>query len=164
MINYKIEPIKLDDLQSFHDALDSVAREKNFLAFLQAPSLIETKKFIHNNIVNHWPHLVAKINKKIIGWCDISPLDRPVFEHIGCLGMGVIKEFRNHGIGSQLLGETLKLAQKKGLTRIELTVREKNVNAISLYKKFGFIEEGFHKKAVLIDAKYENHISMALLF
>lgn len=164
MLNYVIEPFTLNYLKSFHDALDSVAREKNFLAFLEAPTLNELKNFVNNNISNNWPHLVARVDKKVIGWCDISPLDRPVFNHIGCLGMGIVKEFRNFGIGKNLLQQSLELVKAKGLTRIELTVRENNIPAISLYKKFGFVKEGFHKNAVLIDGKYENHISMALLF
>lgn len=56
------------------------------------------------------------------------------------------------------------MAQLKGLTRIELTVREHNKAAIALYEKYGFIKEGVHKNAVRIDGEYENHIFMALLF
>jgi len=58
----------------------------------------------------------------------------------------------------------LQEAKKKGLTRIEFTVREKNEAAIALYRQLGFEKEGIHKNGVCIDGEYENHIFMALLF
>jgi RimJ/RimL family protein N-acetyltransferase len=48
-------------------------------------------------------------------------------------------------------------------TRIELTVREANINAIALYKNFGFETEGLHRKAVRIEGRYENTLSMAFV-
>lgn len=48
-------------------------------------------------------------------------------------------------------------------TRIELTVRETNVNAIGLYEKFGFETEGLHRKAIRIEGRYENALSMAFV-
>lgn len=101
---------------------------------------------------------------KIIGWCDISTLDRPVFAHIGSLGIGILAPYRGQGIGHALISTALQKARAKGLTRIELTVRENNKVAIALYEKFGFVVEGVHKNAVRIDGNYENHIFMALLF
>ncbi len=49
------------------------------------------------------------------------------------------------------------------ITRIELTVRENNKPAISLYEKLGFVVEGLHRNAVRIGTEYENHLRMALL-
>ncbi len=95
--------------------------------------------------------------------CDITGLDRPVFAHIGSLGLGITAAYRGLGIGKKLLKAAIQKAEQKGLTRIELTVRENNLPAIALYKKFGFGIEGIHKNAVRIEGVYENHLSMALL-
>ena len=110
------------------------------------------------------PFSVAITEGKIIGWCDISALDRPVFAHIGSLGIGVLAPYRGQGVGKALMKTALQNAKLKGLTRIELTVREHNLSAIALYKKLGFEQEGVHKNGVCIDGKYENHISMERLF
>lgn len=65
---------------------------------------------------------------------------------------------------ASLMRAAIGKARTRGLTRIELTVREHNKPAIALYEKLGFQVEGLHRNAVRVDSKYENHISMALLF
>jgi ribosomal protein S18 acetylase RimI-like enzyme len=79
------------------------------------------------------------------------------------LGIGLLPEFRGRGIGRQLMRRTIAAAFASGLTRIELTVREKNANAVALYRSLGFETEGFHRDAVCIEGEYENLYSMALL-
>lgn len=163
-MQYEIIPIKEIHIQEFWSALDTVAREHKYLALLEGPPIESTRDFILDQINNDWPQLVAIHDGKVIGWCDISPLDRPVFAHIGSLGIGVLSSYRGRGIGRALMQAALQKAKLKGLTRIELTVRENNKLAINLYEKFGFVVEGIHRNAVCIDGKYENHVFMALLW
>lgn len=164
MQNYEIVPIAEKFIESFRLAVGSVARERKYLAFLDEPSLEMSRSFVLENIRDNWPHFVAINDGKVIGWCDISSLHRPVFAHSGTLGIGVIASYRGQGIGEALMRKTVENAQALGLTRIELTVRENNKPAIALYEKIGFVMEGLHRNAVRIGEEYENLISMALLF
>lgn len=163
-MKYEIVPVQEAHVEGFWTAVDSVAREQKYLAFLEGPPIQLTRDFVLSQIQNDWPQLVAVHEGTIIGWCDISPLDRPVFAHTGSLGIGILTAWRGMGIGKTLIAAALQKAKLKGLTRIELTVRENNKLAIKLYEKFGFVVEGIHRNAVCIDGKYENHISMALLW
>ncbi|KTC85433.1 MULTISPECIES: GNAT family N-acetyltransferase [Legionella] len=163
-MKFEIVPILEKHIQDFWSAIDSVARERNYLAFLEGPPIQSTREFVLQQISDNWPQLVAIHDHKIVGWCDISPLDRPVFVHTGSLGMGVLAPYRGKGIGKALIKGALEEAKRKGLTRIELTVRENNKSAIALYEKVGFVVEGLHRNAVCIEGKYENHLSMALIF
>ena len=63
-----------------------------------------------------------------------------------------------------IVGIDVCAAKDFGLQRVELTVRENNVNAIALYKKVGFEIEGVQREAILVDGKHENLILMGLLF
>ncbi len=163
-MKYEIIPIQEAHIQGFWSAIDNVAREHKYLAFLEGPPIQLTRDFVLEQINNDWPQLVAINKGKVIGWCDISPLNRPVFAHVGSLGIGILSPYRGQGIGKALIDAALQKAKLKGLTRIELTVRENNQSAISLYEKFGFVAEGIHKNAVCIDGEYENHVFMALLW
>ncbi|HRE32272.1 MAG TPA: GNAT family protein, partial [Candidatus Berkiella sp.] len=98
----------------------------------------------------------------VIGWCDITSLDRPVYAHCGELGVGVLADYRGQGIGQALILAALQKAKEKGLSRIELMVFEKNFPAIKLYEKLGFVIEGTKRQAVKIDDQYQDLICMAL--
>jgi len=163
MQKYKVIEISEEYIEGYCAAVDSVAREHKYLAFLEGPSLEMSRDFVRENLQEGWPHLVAISEGRVVGWCDITSFHRQAYEHAGMLGIGVLADYRGQGIGETLIRVALAKAQSKGLTRIELTVREKNKSAIALYEKYGFLVEGLHRSAVRIGKTYENQISMALL-
>jgi ribosomal-protein-alanine N-acetyltransferase len=55
-------------------------------------------------------------------------------------------QYRGKGLGNLLLYSLLKEAVIKGLERATLEVKDSNLKAISLYKKFGFKVAGKRKK------------------
>jgi RimJ/RimL family protein N-acetyltransferase len=144
--------------------LDAVARERRYLTFLEASSPEETGKFLRNSIRKGYPAYVALAEGKVVGWCDVLPVERPTRAHNGVLGIGLAAEFRGRGIGSALLQEALRGARAFGFTRVELTYREGNARVAPLYERFGFVREGVLRKAIRLDGEYEDLICMALLF
>ena len=63
--------------------------------------------------------------------------------HIGGLGIAILKDYRGIGLGKYLLGEILELAKEKLKPKpkiIKLSVVSVNKVAISLYKKMDFKE------------------------
>ena len=164
MASVEIVPITQDHIESFHLALDFVARERRYLAFLEAPPFESTQAFVLNNIRQGYPQLVAVSAGQVVGWCDVVPNPRPIHAHVGVLGMALLPEFRRQGIGGRLMRQTLGAAQAFGLHRVELTVRESNAVAIELYKKIGFATEGLQRNRILVDGAYENLVLMGVLF
>ncbi len=159
-----IVPIAEAHIDAFRAALDSVARERKYLAFLEAPPLEEVRKFVLKNIAERVPQFVAVDDGRILGWCDVTPKPRPTLRHSGVLGIGVVTAHRGRGIGRALLRSALQAAREKGLTRIELTVRVDNERAKRLYESFGFEVEGLCRRHMLVDGKYHDSHLMALLY
>jgi ribosomal protein S18 acetylase RimI-like enzyme len=160
----EIRPIAEDHIPGFREALDAVAREQKFLSFLEAPPLEQMRHFVLNNIKEGYPQFVVLVDNEIAGWCDVLPnARRTVYAHCGTLGMGLLPKYRGQGIGRKLVQRALDAALAFGITRIELTVRETNINAIALYRNLGFETEGLHRNAVRIEGRYENTLSMALV-
>ncbi len=163
-MTYQIVLITEEHISGFRAAVDVVARERKYLAFLEAPPIENVTRFVLHNIVHRYPQFVVLSAGTVVGWCDVIPnRSRVVYAHCGTLGVGLLPEFRGKGIGRQLMQRAIDAAFAFGLTRIELTVREGNVNAIALYKSLGFAIEGLHRNAVCIEGQYENLYSMALL-
>lgn len=146
---YRTRRITREDIQGFRAALDLVARDSNFLRSNQAPPLKAVTDFVLGNIENENPQFVAVAGDKVVGWCDIVRALGIHESHSGELGMGVVPEWRNRGVGRQLLSHTVAAADAAGFLRVELSVHSDNPKAISLYRNFGFLEEGRKAKARL---------------
>ena len=159
-----VVPVTEAHIRGYHEAVDRVARERRYLAFLEALPFEKSEAFVRENLAQGNPHVVALVGGQVVGWCDICPIGRPVYAHGGVLGMGIVEEHRGKGIGEALMRAALAQARQRGLTRVELTVRADNERAIALYRKIGFADEGVKRKAILVDGRYIDVACMALLF
>lgn len=131
----RIEPIAAVHIDSFHHALDVVAREKKYLPMLEATPLPQTREFVMGMIAKGNPQFVATAEGEVVGWCDISRHFFPSHAHRGRLGMGILPAYRGKGLGRRLIETTLRAAQNSGFARVELDVYEDNARAIALSTK-----------------------------
>jgi RimJ/RimL family protein N-acetyltransferase len=160
-----IEIIALTEshFEVLRQVLDSVAREKRYLVFLQAPPAEQAYAFYRNIVDNDLCMRLVKLDGQVVGWCDVLPTHGGARSHVGTFGMGLISSARHQRLGRLLAERTLEAAWQKGYTRIELTVRVDNVNAKALYERLGFKTEGLHRRAFFVDGEFFDVISMALL-
>ena len=159
----EIVPIGRQHIAGFHAALDSVAKERRYLALLEAPSFARTRRFVVDSLKTGAVHVVAVADDKVVGWCDLRPRTAPTMRHSALLGMGVVTAHRGRGIGSRMLATTLELALVRGIRRSELIVRCDNAAAIALYRRFGFVEEGRCRNYLCIDGVDYDALLMARL-
>lgn len=162
-MNLSIESIDPKHFDGLRAALDSVARERRFLAFTEAPPPAQSRAFYEAVIADASILLVAVLDGAVVGWCDVLPTHGQACAHVGGLGMGVIASARGRGTGTRLLKTAIDSAWAAGLTRIELIVRADNADAKALYERHGFVVEGLQRQAFRLDGVYFDGISMALL-
>ena len=160
--NIEIVPIAEEYIAGLHRCFDSIARERRYMARVEAPPIESAREFVLSNIANNVPQFVALSGNDVVGWCDISPMKQEGFTHCGILGMGVRKDFRRLGIGTRLLEQTIRAAKDLGLERIELEVFASNTAAVKLYEKAGFVVEGVKKKRRKLDGEYDDLVGMVL--
>ena len=72
-MTYQIVPITEEHIASFRTAVDTVARERKYLAFLDAPPLEDVTRFVLNNIEHRYPQFVVVSADTVVGWCDVLP-------------------------------------------------------------------------------------------
>ena len=118
IVNYRIYNIKLKDTKK-KDGVASLIRE----VFPNADVSIEQDDRF----------LIAENSGTPIGFAHLKEKKKMIM--LQCLG--VLSAFRNGGVGSALLAETLKICEKKNKP-IFLKVKAINITAISLYEKYGF--------------------------
>jgi putative acetyltransferase len=81
---------------------------------------------------------VAEADQVIVGEIHI---DRS-WMGFGEIGMMVANGWRGRGVGTALVAAAIEQARARGLHKLALSVFPHNGAAISLYRKFGFVEEG----------------------
>jgi RimJ/RimL family protein N-acetyltransferase len=163
MPHVTIRQIQNADAESFRECLDSVARERKYLAQVEAPPSERVKQFVSDSVAQNAAQYVAVLNDTVIGWCDIFPHWTYALQHVGTLGMGILATHRGQGIGRKLIERTLEHACSKGIYRVTLEAREDNERAIRLYEAVGFKHEGRAPCALRFDGVFYTGVIMAKL-
>ena len=83
-------------------------------------------------------YFVAEENGHTVGFADIEFRGKQA----KILGLAVLPEFRNKGMGRALIRRCISAAKRRGCSRIVMFVAEDNAAAHSLYSKFGFKKSG----------------------
>lgn len=83
--------------------------------------------------------LGAKEEDRLVGICFLSAVTGDLLQ------IGVLPDYRNKGIGKQLLQEALIHAKEQGVTEVFLEVRVSNSPARRLYERLGFTEISLRK-------------------
>jgi hypothetical protein len=106
---------------------------------------------------------LAEIDGEVVGWLSLARYgDLEKTKHVRNLGMGVAGAVRSIGIGTALMDYAVRLARRKKVEKIVLSVFSTNKVARGLYGKFGFVHEGTREKQFLIDGRYVDEIMMGL--
>ncbi len=82
--------------------------------------------------------IVCYINDIIAGNCQINFGNSIKTKHSATIGISILKDYWNLGIGSAMFKEMIAIAKSRGIKIIELGVIDGNERAINLYKKYGF--------------------------
>ncbi|MEX2276128.1 MAG: diaminopimelate decarboxylase [Actinomycetota bacterium] len=105
--------------------------------------------------------LVAVEGSRVVGNLHIQREEHPVTRHVATLGLAVVADRRGRGIGSALMADALRWAERSGVEKVELSVYPTNTPAIALYRRFGFVDEGRLVRQSRKAYGYEDEILMA---
>lgn len=112
------------------------------------------------------PHnhlFVAQQQQRLEGYIMVLGETLSRTQHRASLVIGVHQDSRGKGVGTALFTEAIQWAQQQHIHRLELTVIAHNKQAIALYKKMGFVEEGCKRHSLMIDGKFVDEYYMSLL-
>ncbi len=82
--------------------------------------------------------------------------------HVASLSIAVAADARGRGIGRRLMERAIAWSKRVGIEKLVLSVYPNNEAAISLYRSFGFIDEGRLARHSRKSYGYEDEILMAV--
>jgi ribosomal-protein-alanine N-acetyltransferase len=145
-VNLLIRRMKLEDVPAVH--------EIDMLSFsLPWPERSFRFEVTENPVSRGW---VAEVDSRIAAmlvlWFVVDEA------HIATIATR--PDFRRQGIGEKLMIEALIAAREEGARRAFLEVRDSNVAAQTLYKKYGFVVDG--RRPRYYKDNFEDAILMSL--
>lgn len=97
--------------------------------------------FINELNKNNSKYYVALHNDEVIGYVGANY----VLDEADITNIAVLPDFRNKKIASHLMDMMIKHLKTINILKLNLEVRQSNIGAINLYKKFGFEIVGSRK-------------------
>lgn len=146
------------DAKKVIEYLNTVANQTTNLTFgsddcklneIQEMELIQEINNDFNSIM-----IAAKDMDQIVGMVSLKGNSKKRLKHHANLGISVLKDYWNLGIGTNLMAAAIGYAVEIGLEIIDLEVVTNNEAAIALYEKFGFEVIGKYNNFLKIDDNY----------
>lgn len=96
--------------------------------------------------------LVALANDEVVGTASVKASSKRRMEHIGEIGISILKDYWGFGLGSLMMEEIILWAKESQvIRRLELTVQDRNQRAIHVYEKLGFKTEAIMPRGAKTD-------------
>lgn len=142
-------PEKEDALELVEAMIKITTESSNFLVgtpevfYSFKENLDKEEEFIKVNREGSNYFVCVYDENKIVGDCELRINSQTKTRHRSQIGIAILKDYQNLGIGSFLFDEMINLAKSTdGIEQIELDVVSTNDLAKHLYVKKGFVKTG----------------------
>lgn len=158
---------KDENIQGMLDCLRIAAGETDYI--LPYPEecrkhTVENEKALFDRVnrADNEAMLICLVEGKVAGSCQITWGNKMKIRHRASIGIVLLSEFWNQGIGTRLFQELIRIAEENpNLMQLELDFIEGNNRARALYEKMGFRVTGVRPDAIrLKDGTLLNEYSM----
>jgi len=104
---------------------------------------------------------VATIDSEVVGWVNLNTHETEKLDHTAELTVGVLEQYRGHGIGSELLQRGLEWADENGYEKIYNSVPDTNESAIQFLKDHGWEVEAVRDDHYKMEGEYMDEVMLA---
>ena len=164
-LTYTIRPARQEDFEGLIDTIRDVTAEDTYVvAESIADRLLYEDTVQRHNTVESRVFFVAAHNGDVIGWIHLDLPQSDKLQSTAQLTVGVREDFRQQGVGSQLLGRGLDWAEANGYQKVYNSVPMTNDEALSFLEDHGWETEGIRRDHYTIGDKLVDEVMMAYTF
>ncbi|WP_224335317.1 GNAT family N-acetyltransferase [Haloprofundus halobius] len=162
-IDFTIRTASQKDLSGLIGVIRTVAKEGSYIEAETVAAMINHEEVVlRHNEVRSRMFFVATVNDDVIGWVHLDLPEAEKLSHTAVLTVGLIPEYRGHGIGSTLLDRGVEWARKRGFEKLYNSVPATNENAIEFLEAHGWATEAVRRDHYLIEGEYVDEVMMAV--
>ncbi|UUV21968.1 GNAT family N-acetyltransferase [Paenimyroides aestuarii] len=162
-----IRQAAISDAENLLNCIKTYIPTSNFIPKLESEVTLtvdQEKEWINSFLVNdNSLLLVAEYENKIIGNIDATGSRRKIMEHTAVIGMGMLQEWQNIGLGTAFLSATIEWARNNPILELLwLQVYTDNELGVQLYQKMGFVANGIIPNFFKQNNTYFDNLTMTL--
>lgn len=160
-VQYADEPLMREFLRSLSDSTQFYWNRFGLLRSID--QIINVSEFLCRPTLDEEFRLTALLEGKIVGLAYLRFFPDKPFKKDNCsLGIVIADVHQGKGIGLQMMYKLIEEAKSRKMRKIWLATYLDNERAFKLYRKLGFIVEGFFINDENWDGAKRTQVSMAL--
>jgi RimJ/RimL family protein N-acetyltransferase len=150
---------RLEDLDGLTSLINSLVDEKAEIANTEKVSREQEAEWLQKMLMrlekDELFFLVAEVERGVVASSDLHILSGDE-RHVGVLGIVIRNDYRDFGIGTEMMKTLMEQGAALGLKLLMLNVFATNRRAIHVYEKVGFTQAGripkkHHRQGQYID-------------
>jgi len=162
-LEFHIRPARQEDLTGIVGAIRQVAEEKTYIvAETVADEIDHESALLRHNEIESRMFFVATVDDDVVGWVHLHAPELEKLSHTAELTVGVIEEYRGHGVGAHLLSRGLQWAASNGYEKVYQSVPSANEDAITFLENHGWETEAVREDHYKLDGEYVDEVMMAV--
>lgn len=161
-VAFVVRPARQEDLSGIVGAIREVAEEKRYIVAETVGEQLQREGALirYNELVSRM-FFVATVNQEVVGWAHLEAPQLEKLRHTAELTVGVLEEYRRHGIGSHLLQRGLGWAVSNGYSKVYNSLPASNTDAVDFLLENGFEIEAVRSDHYRIDHGYVDEVMLA---
>ncbi len=160
-ISFTIRQAREEDLTGLVGAIRQAIGGGEYVRAETVADVIDNEGVLlrHNEIESRI-FFVATVNDEVVGWVHLKHMDLDKLRHTAQLTVGVLENYRGHGIGSHLLERGLTWAAQQDFEKIENALPATNEEAIEFLKSRGFEIDAVREDHYKLNGTYVDEVMM----
>jgi ribosomal protein S18 acetylase RimI-like enzyme len=163
-VDVTIRPAEQADLTGLVGVMREVAEEDAYLTAESVVDLLDHEEVVfRNNDVESRTFFVATVGDEVVGWVHLRSPKFEKLRHTAELTIGVLDEYRGHGIGSHLMEHGLEWAKSNGFEKVYQSLPATNQDAVRFLERHGWETEAIRRAHFKVDDEYVAEQQMAVM-
>lgn len=162
-VAFTIRPARQEDLPSVLGAIRQIVEDKTLVeAETVAEQLDYEDALLRRNDHESRMFFVATVDGDIVGWTHLQAPEVEKLRHTAKCTIGVLSEYRDHGIGSHLLHRGLEWAASNGYETVYQNLPATNPLAIQFLESHGGVVEATYSDWYRVDDARVDKVVIAI--
>jgi ribosomal protein S18 acetylase RimI-like enzyme len=160
--SFTIRPARQSDLSGLVGVIRRVVEDGTDVVAESVADLVDHEEVLlrHNELESRM-FFVATVEGDVVGWVHLRAPELDKLDHTAELTLGVLDEYRGHGIGSHLHERGLEWAASNGYEKLYNSVPATNEAAIDFLETHGWEVEAVREGHYTLGEDYVDEVMLA---